>query len=251
VPVAVNVAVRRDSHTAKGTIADCPRSRARRDAGKTYDAEMTEDQWRGLENDSDDHLRGITEMLGIWARATRTDVSSYRVAAQNMRSIDDDVEAGGMFLNPEREWRHAYDGLWVAGFRLVTSAFQMEKWLKAHRAERGLTHDESKALKTLRNTLEHLDEAHFEWGFARKKDDHKGLPPSIDKLPGGRLFLGWGRRYSEQVFGLISVEKLDERARGLIWYDESREDLEFEPSDIDYENMQYGYDDGITASDDE
>ncbi|OHX04627.1 hypothetical protein [Micromonospora sp. WMMB235] len=207
---------------------------------------MTDDQWRGLENETDDHLRAITEMLGIWARATRGDVSAYREAAQNMRKVDDNIEAGGMFLDPDREWQLAYERLWVAGFRLVTSAFQMEKWLKAHRAERGLPHDESQALRTLRNTLEHLDEAQFEWGYARKKDGHKGLPPSIDKLPGGRLLLGWSREYSERAFGQISVEKLDERARGFTWYDEEREYLEFEPSDIDYEIMQYGYDDGIS-----
>lgn len=210
---------------------------------------MYDDPWSGLDDDTDEHLRGLTEMVATWARATREDVTAYREAAANMSQVDRKMEDGGILEYPEREWERAYGRLWVTGFRLVSSAYQMEKFLKAHRAERNVPHEESKALRTLRNTLEHLDEAKFEWGAARKNPSHKG-PRSIDHLPGGRLSLGWSPKYAEEVFGIVSVAKIDERARHLTWFDEDREFAEWEPSDIDFENMRFDYDDGITDGDD-
>jgi hypothetical protein len=205
-----------------------------------------DDDWPGLYEDEDEHLKVLTEMLATWARTTYDDVKAYRAAAENMQEVDENYEAGGMYAYPDQEWKLAFERWYVAGFRLISSAFQMEKWLKAHRAQRGLPHQESDALRVLRNTLEHLDEAKFEFGLARKKDGHKGKP-SIDQLPGGALRLIWNRSATDSLFGQISVEKLNERAVRLIDYDQEPSVRLFEPSDVNYDNMRYGYDDGITV----
>ncbi|MFF0154319.1 hypothetical protein [Micromonospora sp. NPDC005203] len=204
---------------------------------------MDEEGWEGLTEETDEHLRAVTEMLGLWARTTRQDAAAYRQTAQKMREVDLAHEKGGYGID-DRGWRRAYEALWVAGYRLVTSGFHMEKWHKVHRDLRGKELAMSQALRTVRNTLVHLDEAEFDWGFARKKGGDT-RQRAIDALPGERLLLGWAPSYGEHVFGLISVEKLDERAGRLTWVDEMREDLLWEPTEFDYARMEEGYEDDV------
>ncbi|MGV9804568.1 hypothetical protein [Micromonospora chersina] len=204
---------------------------------------MDEDDWGGLTEETDEHLRAVTEMLGLWARTTRRDVTEYRKVAQKMREVDCAHDKGGYGID-ERDWKRAYGALRVAGYRLITSGFQMEKWHKVHRDLRGKELVTSQALRTLRNTLEHLDEAEFDWGVVRKRSgDNRHR--SIDSLPGGRLSLAWDPSHSEHTFGLISVEKLDQRASKLTWVDESREYLLWEPTEFDFGRMEEGYDDDV------
>jgi hypothetical protein len=66
-----------------------------------------DDDWPGLYQEGDEHLKGLTEMLAAWARTTYADVKAYRAAAENMGEVDDSCEAGGMYAYPEREWKEA------------------------------------------------------------------------------------------------------------------------------------------------
>jgi hypothetical protein len=212
-----------------------------------YAAEMaSDDGWHGLEDDTDDHLRIATEQLAMWARQTERDAEAYQGASDELSVADKMWEKDlGEYMRErdyQQAWRAAFEKTWVAGFRLISSAFQMEKWHAVHRKARGVEHQENKALKTLRNVLEHLDEAAFVEASYAQRDPNGRKNQSIDSLPKGTLFLGWSGAHREWVFGLILVLKLKGRASQLTWYDQTREDLEWEPSDIDYENMGY-YDD--------
>ena len=79
----------------------------------------------------------------------------------------------------------------------------MEKCHAVHRKARGIQHQENKALETLRNVLEHLDEAAFVEATYAQRDPNGRKNQSIDNLPTGTLFLGWSGAYRDWVFGLI------------------------------------------------
>ena len=233
--------------TESGIARDVGVGEVQPDAGLATLPDMaSDDGWHGLEDDTDDHLRVVTEQLAIWARQTERDVEAYRSVSDELsvayKMWQKNLAKQMRARNYEWAWRAAFEKTWVAGFRLISSAYQMEKWHAVHRKTRGVEHQENRALRTLRNVLEHLDEAAFVEASYAQRDPNGRKNQSIDKLPKGTLFLGWSDAHQDRLFGLILLSKLEQRASQLTWYDQHREDLEWVPS---YENI--GYYDDITS----
>ncbi|WP_155123649.1 hypothetical protein [Actinoplanes sp. SE50/110] len=192
------------------------------------------------------HLRRVTRMLSIWAREVQRAAHSYYQATVKAEWTDRAIEYMEDWSPTEANLREALEESWVRGYQLVMAAHQMEQWLAAYRVSGGETSDEGEFAedkeleRLLRNTIEHLSDARFTEAAAwRNPADTKRKSPSIEKLPGGGLFLGFRPSNHELVFGLVEVKKLFERAKRYAYVDTPREDSEFEPSDIDYENMGY------------
>ncbi|WP_250033620.1 hypothetical protein [Paractinoplanes maris] len=145
----------------------------------------------------------------------------------------------------------AMEETWTRGYHLIMGAYQMEQWLNAYLKASGTDVEDTEVsedrqiMQVLRNAIEHLSDARLGEAVARKDAANtKWKNPSIDKLPGGALFLGFGPGDHEYVFGLVEVKWLFDAAKRYAHVDTPPEMLDFEPSDIDFENMQYGYDDG-------
>lgn len=128
--------------------------------------------------------------------------------------------------------------VWVRGYRLVMSAYQMARWEAARNRSAGQSDSSPDSeVRALRNAIEHLDEARFTALVARRDPSDKRKRVSIDQLPGKELFLGFGSGYTEAAFGVVDLAEVTSRARKYAHIDDDW--AGWEPSDIDYENMGY------------
>jgi hypothetical protein len=111
----------------------------------------------------------------------------------------------------DRDLPPALEQVWVRGYKLIMSAYQMERWLQAYRKLNG-EQDQPMQYRHLRNALEHLDAATFTELTARKRpDDTENW--SIDKLPGQQVFLGFRPSSTENAFGIVNLAEVTTRAR--------------------------------------
>ncbi|MEV4540427.1 hypothetical protein [Micromonospora echinaurantiaca] len=199
------------------------------------------------------HLHRVTRMLGMWAREVQRAAHSYYQAALKAAWTDRAIEYMEDWSPDESDLAVALEETWIRGYHLIMGASQMAQWLSVYRrlthnsAEGGADPEEhDRLLTTLRHTIEHLSDARLS-EFAARRDpaNTKWKSPNIDKLPGGGLFLGFAPGNHEYVFGLVEVKVLFEQAAKYSHIDTPTELLDYEPSDIDYERMAYGYDDEL------
>jgi hypothetical protein len=150
-------------------------------------------------------------MLGMWARAVLADAHSYWQAAVRADWTDWAIDKMEDWSPDQRELPPALEQVWVRGYKLIMSTYQMERFLQAHRTLNG-EQKQPKRYEDLRNALEHLDDAQFTELIAMKRpsDTRKR---SIEKLPGQQLFLGFRTTSTEHAFGLVNLADLTKRAR--------------------------------------
>jgi hypothetical protein len=137
-----------------------------------------------------EHSRVVKRMLGMWARTVQADAHSYWQAAMRAAWIDWAIDKAEEWSPTERDLPPALEQVWVRGYKLIVSTYQMERWLQAHRRLNG-EQEQPMQYRHLRNALEHLDEAHFTELTAMRRPSDKRKNLSIDELPGQQLFLGF------------------------------------------------------------
>jgi hypothetical protein len=159
------------------------------------------------------HQRMVDRMLGMWAREVRRDAHSYYQAAMRAAWTDRAIDYAEDWSPSEHDLAVRIEEVWVRGYRLLTSTYQMERWLRAHRRAADEEDKPDEMIRALRNTLEHLDETVFTKLTARKPSGAAGKKWSIDDLPGKELFLGFDPGYVEAAFGLVSLAAVTDKAR--------------------------------------
>jgi len=156
-------------------------------------------------------------MLAMWARAVQADAHSYWQAAVRANWMDWAIDKMEEWSPDERDLPPALEQVWVRGYKLIMSAYQMERWLQAHHRLNG-EQVQAKQYTHLRNALEHLDEAHFTDQSAMKRpDDTKQR--SIEELPGQEVFLGFHQSSTEDAFGIVNLAEVTRRAREYAYVD--------------------------------
>lgn len=176
------------------------------------------------------HQRLAKRMLGTWARATQADANSYYQAAMRAAWTDRAIDYGEDWSPDERDLSTALEQVWVRGYKLVMSSYQMERWLQAHRRLGGQT-VQPQEYRLLRNALEHLDEARFTELTASGSTTGK-KNPAIDQLPGGELFLGFHGSFIDNAFGILDLKDVTDKAREYARIDEQYDS--YEPGSDDW-----------------
>jgi hypothetical protein len=163
------------------------------------------------------HRRVVKRMLAMWARAAQADAHSYWQAAVRANWMDWAIDKLEEWSPDERDLPSALEQVWVRGYKLIMSAYQMERWLQAHRKLNGEP-VQTKQYRHLRNALEHLDEAHLtEVAAVKRPDDTEKR--SIEELPGRQLFLGFSSSSTEDAFGIVNLAEVTEQARKYAYLD--------------------------------
>ncbi|MEU6306969.1 hypothetical protein [Streptomyces chartreusis] len=181
--------------------------------------------------------RVVVRMLALWARSVQCDAHSYYQAASKAAWTDRAIDYGEEWSPTEHHLARVIEEVWVRGYRLVMSAYQMERWLQAYQQITGGSEQSDDRLRMLRNTIEHLDEASFTDLVARKgppDPKNKRKKWSIDELPGKELFLGFDAGFTEAAFGLVNLKDVTTRAR-----QSAQLDAPDEPSFDDYVTELY------------
>ncbi len=164
-----------------------------------------------------EHSRVVKRMLGMWARTVQADAHSYWQAAMRAAWIDWAIDKMEEWSPSERDLPPALEQVWVRGYKLIMSTYQMERWLQAYRRLNG-EQEQPMRCRHLRNALEHLDAAHLTELIARKRpDDTKKR--SIEELPGQQLFLGFNSCSTEHAFGIVTLAEVTKRAREFAYVD--------------------------------
>lgn len=173
-----------------------------------------------------------TRMLALWARTVISSAHSYWQAAMKAAWIDRAIDYAEDWSPTEVDLGVALNEVWVRGYHLVMTVYQMETWQQAYRKGTGFAEEPPEILRALRNSLEHLDGASFSAYYAKKREARgKNKEPgakSIDYLPGQELFLGFSGDFTEAAFGLVDLKDVTERAREFMHLDE--------PDEPDYDN---------------
>lgn len=160
--------------------------------------------------------RVVVRMLALWARSVQRDAHSYYQAAIKAAWTDRAIDYGEEWSPTEDDLARVLEDVWVRGYRLVMSAYQMERWSQVHQQITGGSEQPDDLLRKLRNAIEHLDEASFTDLVAQKgphDPKNKRKKWSIEELPGKELFLGFDAGYTEAAFGLINLRDVTTRAR--------------------------------------
>jgi hypothetical protein len=176
-----------------------------------------------VEDQEENHQRVVRRMLAIWARAVQADAHSYWQAAARANWMDWAIDKMEEWSPDERDLPPALEQVWVRGYKLIMSTYQMERWLQAHRRLNGEP-KEQMLYRHLRNALEHLDAVHFTdpWTAVRRPSDEKNR--SIDQLPGQQIFLGFHPVSTEDAFGIVNLAEVTKRTREYAHVD--RDDLD-------------------------
>ncbi|MGY5106828.1 hypothetical protein [Streptomyces sp. 900105245] len=159
-------------------------------------------------NAPDAQHRVVVRMLALWARSVQRDAHSYYQAATKAVWTDQAIDYGEEWSPTEDDLAQVLEDVWVRDYRLVMSAYQMERWSKAYQKIVGGSWQSDKGLEALRNTIEHLDDCSFTDLFAKKGPLDPGRKRkhwAIDKLPGNELFLGFDASFTEAAFHLVNL----------------------------------------------
>jgi hypothetical protein len=163
--------------------------------------------------------RTVRRMLAMWARAVEADAHSYWQAAMRAAWMDWAIEKMEEWSPEERDLPPALEQVWVRGYKLIMSTYQMERWLQAHRRLNG-EQEQPMQYRHLRNALEHLDEAHFtELTAMRAPKDKRERTLSIEELPGHQVPLGFHPISTEDAFGIVNLAEVTKRAREYAYVD--------------------------------
>ncbi|MEU1596619.1 hypothetical protein ABZ468_28140 [Streptomyces sp. NPDC005708] len=162
-------------------------------------------------SESEEHARFFVR---TWAEAVLRQAARARTirhtAEQDSRNYDRMEDWSPPLYVLEENFRTQ----WAEEHQLIWSAHQLERWDARLRRERGeQPRPEDPFLKTLRDALEHLDDADFANGQAvappivTRKDKHKGR--ALRDLPGGLLDLVLG---DGTLVGGVLPQAIEQRA---------------------------------------
>jgi hypothetical protein len=177
-------------------------------------------RFTGMMNEAEYEAAGLVE---TWAEAVLRQVGSYRNAWSLLNQAWDHFDRADNGWSPAADERsRAFRTLWAEAHLLVWSARQLEVWVVRLAKERAeLAPAEDPWLKTLRDALEHLNEAKFRNGQA--------VPGrlALDTVAAGRKWtkplwkalLALPERSLEtcvvddgRLFGLVEPERLEKAA---------------------------------------
>lgn len=192
-----------------------------------YFVAFAEDDLRSVRSPSPTEITQVRfdlalRMVAMWARASQVDARRYREAAAHAHRLDKIISYGDVWPLPIEDLAPAVQEVWICGYRLVMSAFQMERWKFIHQQTLGVAESPNEPLRNLRNALEHLDEAQFSEFFAYRDPDGPKRQ-SIGHLPGQSIFLGFHASYIDLLFGLVEVDSLVEDANRFSDLDQPEE----------------------------
>jgi len=160
----------------------------------------------------------------MWARAVQADAHSYWQAAMRAAWTDWAIERGVGYTEEwwpgEEDLPPALEQVWVRGYKLIMSTYQMERWLQAHRKLNG-EQEQPKQYEDLRNALEHLDEAQLTELSAVRPPSNTGKRKkwAIDELPQRQVFLGFQPSSTKDAFGIVNLAEATRRAREYAYVD--------------------------------
>ncbi|MFE2207240.1 hypothetical protein [Streptomyces rubiginosohelvolus] len=149
-----------------------------------------------------------------WGEAVLRQAERARAMRKKFAVDDRNYERMEDWSPSEADLERNFRTLWAEEHTLVWSAYQLERWRARLHRERGQeAPSQDKVLATVRNALEHLDEAEFEeGGFAVARADRGNSGRSLRELPGGGLPIEVGG----VLFGLIAPEEVEARALKIV-----------------------------------
>jgi hypothetical protein len=180
--------------------------------------ELEEQEDDDIDDDTEAFLASLsvtTRMLSTWAGMVTQDIRAYREATGYVAWLDRAIERMEEHSPRESSLPPAIEEAWTRGYRLVMSAYQLERWRVRRLKIEGRDCEEDTNLANLRNALEHLDEARLSF-YQAIPNPAIARPQSLKNLPDSRLFLGFHESYTRALFGLISLEELEDRARSVL-----------------------------------
>ncbi|HRP99119.1 MAG TPA: hypothetical protein PK781_01515 [Terrimesophilobacter sp.] len=142
--------------------------------------------------------------IRTWAEEVRDQVPIARAARARHHQLMDQAERGEDWSPDDATIAGQFRTVWAAEAKLIWMAAQLDRWLARYARETGQEADSVPSpLRTLRNSLEHLDCADFTAGHAIAGAGAW----SIKDLPDGELFIG--STTTEDVFGIASIDDVE------------------------------------------
>jgi hypothetical protein len=159
-----------------------------------------------------------------WAEAVLREVKRVRKIRKKDAEDSRDHDRMEDWSPTQEDLERNFRTVWAEEHTLVWAAHQLERWSQRLARERGQEPPEADpVLKSVRNALEHLDDAEFKDLYAiprelpgedadkrKSKDDPNR---SLRALPDSRLTIAVG---GELAFGLIDANELEGRALAVV-----------------------------------
>ena len=154
-----------------------------------------------------------------WAVGTLRQAGRLREARKRANLLSWQYDRGEDWSPGEEQLHGGYEDAWVEQHLLVVAAHQFSKWARRLAAVEtgGVRRETHEHLESLRNSVEHLDEALLEGDYAVPDPRIKRKKWGLSELPGEGLFLGsdW-RGPGTTAFGVLDVEALEEDCRTVV-----------------------------------
>jgi len=145
-------------------------------------------------------------MSAMWCRATLRGAHRYYQVANRADWTTWAIERMEDWSPTEDDWSQSVEALWIEASQLIFTADQAHTWTRLHDASA----PEIMRLRTIRNSLAHLDNADFDGlGMTARKGTGAW---SIDQLPHRELLMGIARDPLGMVFGVVALRDLVEFA---------------------------------------
>lgn len=157
-----------------------------------------------------------------WSQATLLQYERYLAAQTELASSVRTAErmVFDYPIDPTIE-EHAWHRLWTEGHLLLISALQLENWIRRHNEnsdeESQIATNSVQLLRTLRNAVEHLDEANIDEGHATPDESRNNKNWSLSDLPKGKLPLSLSiGRTNSHAFGIVEIKELEALAHDTL-----------------------------------
>lgn len=147
-------------------------------------------------------------MAAMWCRTTLDDAHAYYQTACHAAWANWAIERMQDWSPTEDDFQSAVQAMWIAGCRLIISAYLAQQWVR--RADP--TVGEVTGLRRARHSIEHLVEADFDNAhiIASTAVDENGREKAWDikKLPEGQLIMGLGKQPLTSVFDAVGLDDI-------------------------------------------
>lgn len=149
-----------------------------------------------------------------WAEAVIRQAARTRAIRKKFHTDNRNYDRNEEWSPSEAELDAVFRACWAEEHTLVWSAHQLECWRARLAKERGETAPPpNEALKTVRDALEHLNEARLEDGGASSPAERGGPGRALRRLPEGGLSFALG---GGKLFEILDPHRLDEEALKVV-----------------------------------
>ncbi|WP_333773362.1 hypothetical protein [Streptomyces sp. IBSBF 3136] len=149
-----------------------------------------------------------------WAEAVIRQAHHTRQARKDSAANSRAYDLAEDFSPPLEQLQADFRTQWAEEHLLIWCAHQLERWRGRLAHERGEElPPENKALKLVRDALEHLEEAAFTERAARSPEDKGSAGRALRDLPEQQLRLVLG---GHSLFEVLDAEQLDEEALKIV-----------------------------------